>query len=113
MPSQKLDLAHGSLEPLILVVRDQRVILDVDLAKLYGVQTKAFNQAVKRNAKRFPKDFAFQLTVPEVTQLRSQTTASAVEPIDGQRLNRSQIVTGSQKHRDPRIAPGPLPNMER
>jgi len=43
MPSQKIDLAHDSLEPLILVIKNQRVILDVDLAKLYGVTTKAFN----------------------------------------------------------------------
>lgn len=105
MPSQQLDLAHNSMEPLISFIRGQRVILDVDLARLYGVTTKAFNQAVKRNTKRFPKDFAFQLTVPEVSQLRSQTSTYTEEPIDGQRPNRSQIVTGSQKHRDPRFRP--------
>ena len=54
---------RGPLEPVILVVRNQRVILDADLAKLYGVTTKAFNQAVKRNADRFLEGFAFQLTV--------------------------------------------------
>lgn len=105
MPSQQLDLAHNSMEPLISFIRGQRVILDVDLARLYGVTTKAFNQAVKRNTKRFPKDFAFQLTVPEVSQLRSQTSTYTEEPIDGQRPNRSQFVTGSQKHRDPRFRP--------
>jgi hypothetical protein len=52
-------------EPLILVVRKQGVILDADLARLYGVTTKAFTQAVKRNAKRFPEDFVFQLTARE------------------------------------------------
>jgi hypothetical protein len=105
MPSRKADLVPGSLEPLILVVRNQRVILDADLAKLYGVTTKAFNQAVKRNAKRFPEDFAFQLTPPEMTRLRSQFAASTVEPLDEHPPNRSQIVTGSQKHRDPRFRP--------
>lgn len=105
MASRKTDLVPNSLEPLILIIRDQRVILDVDLARLYGVTTKAFNQAVKRNAERFPDDFAFQLTVAEVTQLRSQTATSTAEPIDRPYPNWSQFVTGSQKHRDPRFRP--------
>jgi hypothetical protein len=53
------------IESRILVVRAQRVIIDADLAALYGVTTKALNQAVKRNAERFPHDFMFQLTAPE------------------------------------------------
>jgi hypothetical protein len=72
----------------IFVLDGQRVILDVDLAALDGVTTKALNQAVKRNIERFPDDFAFRLTRSEV-----------------QALNRSQSVTGSQKHRDPRFPP--------
>jgi hypothetical protein len=72
----------------ILVFRGHKVLLDSDLADLYGVPTKAFNQAVKRNAERFPEDFMFRL---------SQTEAEA--------LNRSQLVTGSQKHRGPRFPP--------
>jgi len=59
-----------------------------DLAELYPVQTKALNQAVRRNLDRFPADFMFQLSADEVAE-----------------LNRSQIVTGSQKHRDPRSRP--------
>ena len=51
--------------PLILTIRDQKVLLDSDLATLYGVPTKAFNQAVKRNRGRFPPDFMFQLTAEE------------------------------------------------
>ena len=70
------------------VLRRQRVILDADLAALYGVTTKALNQAVKRNTERFPEDFMFRLTHTEV-----------------EALNRSQFVTGSQKHRDPRFPP--------
>lgn len=56
----------------ILTIRGQRVILDNDLARLYGVETKQFNQAVKRNIDRFPADFMFQLTREEHEDLRSQ-----------------------------------------
>ena len=57
---------------LIRTIRGQKVMLDSDLACIYGVPTKAFNQAVKRNAKRFPPDFLFQLTAEEADSLRSQ-----------------------------------------
>lgn len=56
----------------VLRVRDESVLLDSDLAALYAVETKAFNQAIRRNAHRFPRDFAFQLTEEEWTALRSQ-----------------------------------------
>lgn len=58
-----------SIAPAIVEVRGQRIILDVDLARLYGVQTKVFNQAVKRNSKRFPSDFMFQLTKDEKSEV--------------------------------------------
>jgi hypothetical protein len=61
----------------IYPLRGSRVILDADLARLYGVPTKAFNQAFKRNAHRFPEDFAFQLTDEEVEILRSQIVTSS------------------------------------
>jgi ORF6N domain len=123
------------LEPLILTVRGHRVILDADLARLYGVTTKALNQALKRNINRFPADFAFQLVPREVERMmRSQSVtasddATATESVGnssnpGDSGNRSQIVTGSpgegavmwsqsvttsgkatQKHRDPRFSP--------
>ena len=57
------------IEALILTLRGQRVIIDADLAGLYGVQTKVLNQAVKRNADRFPKDFIFRLTEEEKTEV--------------------------------------------
>jgi len=61
----------------ILLIRGQKVLLDTDLANLYGVSTKALNQATRRNAARFPTDFMFQLTPGESTNLRSQfVTAS-------------------------------------
>jgi hypothetical protein len=64
------------VEQAIKVVRGQRVLLDVDLARLYGVTTAALNQAVKRNAERFPVDFAFQLSRQEFTALMSQIVTS-------------------------------------
>ncbi len=65
------------IESQILLIRGQKVMLDRDLAKLYGVPTKVFNQAVKRNIKRFPKDFMFQLTKEEVENWRSQSVTSS------------------------------------
>ena len=59
----------------ILTLRDQRVLLDVDLARLYGVETRALNQAVKRNLDRFPSEFAFPLTREEILSI-SQTVTS-------------------------------------
>lgn len=55
----------AQIESRILLIRGQKVIIDADLAELYGVPTKALNQAVKRNAPRFPQDFMFQLTSVE------------------------------------------------
>jgi hypothetical protein len=72
----------------ILVLRGQRVLLDTELATLYGVTTKRLNEQVKRNAARFPEDFLFRLSAEEIES-----------------LNRSQIATGSQKHRSPRYPP--------
>jgi hypothetical protein len=60
------------IETRILLIRAQRVMLDADLAKLYGVEVKVLNQAVKRNSDRFPGDFMFRLGTDEVRALRSQ-----------------------------------------
>ena len=76
------------LENLIFLIRGEKVMLDRDLAKLYGVPTGALNQAVRRNRERFPEDFMFQLTSAEVAE-----------------LNLSQIVIGSLKHRNTRLRP--------
>ncbi len=69
-----------ALQPLIgsriLTLREQRVMLDADLAELYGVPTKVLVQAVKRNLARFPPDFMFHLTAEEFAALRSQTVTS-------------------------------------
>ena len=90
-----------SIEAPILTIREQRVILDSDLARLYGTTTKALNQAVKRNRDRFPDDFAFRLTASEFEISRSQTEILSTKHIDKmEKLNRSQIVTGPGKHRN-------------
>jgi len=65
------------LGQLILTLRGQRVILDTDLAALYEVPTKALNQAMKRNADRFPSEFAFQIAAEELAILRSQIVTSS------------------------------------
>jgi hypothetical protein len=98
-------LSSDSLESRILTLRGQKVILDSDLAALYGVTTKRLNEQVKRNAKRFPSDFMFRLTMAEASQLKS--IHSVAFAADDQPLppNRSQIATGSNRHRDPRLLP--------
>jgi hypothetical protein len=95
------------LEPLIFTVRGRRVILDSDLSRMYGVATKGLNQAVKRNSDRFPEDFAFQLNAAEAGNLRSQIVAlsSQLSKGKGDFQDRSQFVTGSQKHRDRTVLP--------
>ncbi|TAN61566.1 ORF6N domain-containing protein [bacterium] len=65
-------MATKGITARILELRGKKVMLDGDLAKLYGVPVKAFNQAVKRNIKRFPEDFMFQLNWEEAESLRSQ-----------------------------------------
>lgn len=70
----------------IHLIRGMKVMVDFDLAHLYAVETKALNQAVSRNLERFPPDFMFRLKPHEI-----------------ENMNRSQFVTGSQRHRDPRF----------
>jgi ORF6N domain-containing protein len=69
-------LKPENLAQLVFFVRNEKVMLDTDLAMLYGVRTKALNQALFRNKGRFPEDFAFQLTKEEFDLLRSQIVTS-------------------------------------
>jgi hypothetical protein len=69
-------VAAPAIEKRIFVIRDRQVMLDEDLADLYGVETRVLVQQVKRNAKRFPSDFMFQLTKAEAEALRSQFVTS-------------------------------------
>ena len=75
---QKLTLNVADLGPMIRIIRGSRVMLDSDLAVLYGVETKALKRAVKRNAERFPEDFMFQLSVEELENLRCQIGTSSL-----------------------------------
>jgi hypothetical protein len=78
LESQQLVLvSSGGIRARILTVRGQKVLLDRDLAILYGVETKVLNQAVRRNLARFPSDFMFQLTDQELSSLRSQIVTSS------------------------------------
>ncbi len=70
------NVAATEIENAIFLAHGHRVMLDADLARLYGVTTAALNQAVKRNADRFPEDFAFQVTRQEFTALMSQNVIS-------------------------------------
>ncbi|RPH38179.1 ORF6N domain-containing protein [bacterium] len=84
-------LAPDAVEKHILLVRGQKVILDADLARLYGVPTKRLNQQVRRNLKRFPADFMFELTAEEDQILRSQFAISTKG--SGGRRYRSLVFT--------------------
>jgi phage regulator Rha-like protein len=72
-PAAQLPVPAQLIERRIYLIRGQKIMLNTDLAELYQVPTKAFNQAVRRNARRFPADFMFQLTEEEATALRSQS----------------------------------------
>lgn len=78
-----------TVEQKIITIRGQKVILDSDLARIYDVPTKALNQAVKRNADKFPADFMFRLEAQDVKDLKSQIVTSSPDSI------RSQFATGS------------------
>jgi hypothetical protein len=73
MKSDLVLVSSGNIRARILTLRGLKVLLDQDLAKLYGVETRALNQAVRRNLARFPSDFRFQLTREEHESLRSQS----------------------------------------
>ena len=83
--SRSIDAAE--IAKRIIIVRGQRVLLDADLAALYGVPTRRLNEQIRRNQSRFPSDFMFRLKISEL------------------QANRSQFATGSRKHRDPRFMP--------
>ncbi len=97
--------ATSSSEPpelRILTIRGERVILDADLARLYGVPTHRFNEAFKRNRRRFPDDFVFQMTAKEIVDLRAQIAASSFQAADSEVdvSNSSQIAMSSRRGRD-------------
>lgn len=84
------NIISNQIESQIFTIRGMQVMTDYDLAKLYNVETKVLNQAVKRNITRFPENFRFQLTQSEWKYMWSQIATTS---------NQSQTVTSSQKHR--------------
>ena len=82
------DIDSINIESLIRVIRGQQVMLDSDLAMLYGVETKRLNEQVKRNINRFPEDFMFQLTQDEASHSRSQFVT-----LNNDDASRSQFAT--------------------
>src|SRR3978361_1625953 len=94
-------IAIQSIQSRIYEVRGERVMLDMDLAALYEVETRVLNQAVKRNIKRFPADFMFQLSVIEWKNLSSKTVMTFAP-----HTSSSQIVTmGLPKNRAGKYLP--------
>jgi hypothetical protein len=89
-------LKPENVAQLVFFIRGEKVMLDADLAMLYGVEARALNQAVARNRKRFPADFMFRLSAKEYESLRSQIVISVKSSKD---LNSSQSVMSSRKHR--------------
>jgi hypothetical protein len=77
MPKPSNKLSTDQLGRLIYEIRSERVMLDSDLASIYGVETKALNRAVKRNTDRFPKDFMFQISADEWQNLKYQIGTSS------------------------------------
>jgi len=94
-------LKSENIAQLVFLIRGEKVMLDADLAVLYGVEARALNQAVKRNVNRFPEDFMFQLTEGEYESLKSQFVTSR----GGAFPNSSQSVMSSRKHRGRRYRP--------
>lgn len=77
MVGKKSLVVSESIETRILTIRGQKVMLDADLAELYGVETRRLNEQVRRNSERFPEDFMFQLTGEEFANLKSQFATSS------------------------------------
>ena len=94
-------LSREAIERRILVIRGRRVMIDRNLAELYGVETGALVRAMKRNSERFPEDFAFQLSAEEWDNLRCQIGISS-EAHGGRRfvLAKTASAVGSQRDRE-------------
>ena len=89
-----MELTEKNIESMVCEIRGQKVMLDFDLARIYGYTTKAFNQQVQRNIEKFPEDFMFQLTLDEIEQIsRSQNVTTKKSEIESAENERSQFVT--------------------
>jgi hypothetical protein len=97
MPRRDVTPSPLAIAPKVHWIRHEKVILDFDLAALYGVEARALNQAVKRNRARFPKDFMFRLTTAEADAVRALASQSGTSLAVVS--NSSQSVMSSRKHR--------------
>ena len=89
-----IELTEENIESMVYTIRGVKVMLDFDLARIYGYSTRAFNQQVQRNIEKFPEDFMFQLTCEEVDEIsRSKKSATIKSPIESEQLVISQNVT--------------------
>ena len=88
-----------TIQSMIYEIRGQRVMLDFDLAEMYGVETRRLNEQVKRNIERFPEDFMFQLTKGEHEILKSQIATSNLSENQNVAVSISQIATSKPKER--------------
>jgi hypothetical protein len=94
---QRINIMNEEIISQIYIIRGRKVMLDSDLARIYGVETRKLNQAVKRNVDRFPVDFMFQLSQEEFSNLMSQIVISSLkiaDNVDNSGLM-SQIATSS------------------
>ncbi len=101
MPASTPDPLAGR----IFSIRGQRVVLDADLARLYGVPTFRFNEAIKRNAEKFPEDFRFQLTREEYAHLMEQSTISGSHTADPELVNDNSSQFAMRSRRGARYRP--------
>jgi len=100
---ETIELTEQNIESMVYFIRGQKVMLDFDLARIYGYETKVFNQQVKRNISKFPEDFMFQLTAEEVNAISRNKKSTLDNDIDmlktektlneSEKLMRSQNVT--------------------
>ena len=103
-----IELTEKNIESMVYEIRGQKVMLDFDLARVYGYTTKRFNEQVKRNIEKFPEDFMFQLTLDEIEQisrcqfgtannnLRSQFATTKKSEIESEEISRSSFLTTMQ-----------------
>ena len=103
----KSDNQPQAIENMILNIRGQQVMLDRDLAMLYGVTTSRLNEQVRRNIERFPEDFMFQLSPAEFSNLKSQIATSNTTENERVKDLQSQIATASSASKTPFITSEP------
>ena len=79
---ETIELTEQNIESMVYFIRCQKVMLDFDLARIYGYSTKAFNQQIKRNLNKFPEDFMFQLTAEEVNAISRNKNSTLENDIE-------------------------------